>query len=95
MRKWQKGEPVTDVIEIDSIKHFWFHDRYLSPYMLRNWQYHYLCGQISAGRLFTAVRICPYREDGCIHDIPICDAVPGGMPSKLLRCVHIPSGEGS
>ena len=86
-RKWQKGEPVRDIIEVDSIRAFWFEGRYYSPGWVLSWQYKFLNGIIKAKRLYTAVRRCPFRAEGCSHgDRPICDKVEGGKPNPILKC---------
>ena len=80
-RKWQKGELVQDIIEVDSIRAFWFEGRYYHPGWVLSWSYNYLNGIIKAKRLYTAVRRCPFREEGCSHgDRPICDKV------KEVKC---------
>ena len=86
-RKWQQGELVTDILEVESIHHFWFMGRYYHPGWVLSWSYNYLNGIIKAKRLYTAVRRCPFREEGCSHgDRPICDKVEGGNPNPILKC---------
>lgn len=86
-RKWQQGALVPDIFFVDGIEHFWFEGRYFHASWVLSWQYRFLDGIIKAKRLYTAVRRCPFRKEGCSHgDVPICDKVAGGKSNPILKC---------
>lgn len=87
--KWQAGDPIRDIIEIEGIRAFWYKGRHYAPGMVLSWSYRRLNDLIQSKQLLTAVRTCPYQPDGCIHgDRPICEAL-NAKPS-VLHCKHEP-----
>lgn len=55
-RKYEKGKQVKDLRELENLPKYGFiwNDKWYANGWIISWQYHWLCAQISSGRLYYA-----------------------------------------